>query len=64
MYCYYKCSVALPRGAVCWSAVIVVFPYHTHLLFMYESSKGSSEPEPLLPNKFNGYQKFVLVCLI
>ena len=21
MYCYYKCSVALPHGAVCWSAV-------------------------------------------
>ena len=21
MYCYYKCSVALPRGAVGWSAV-------------------------------------------
>ena len=21
MYCYYKCSVALPQGAMCWSAV-------------------------------------------
>ena len=21
MYCYYKCSVALPHDAVCWSAV-------------------------------------------
>ena len=21
MYCYYKCSVALPRGAMGWSAV-------------------------------------------
>ena len=21
MYCYYKCSVALPHGAVSWSAV-------------------------------------------
>ena len=34
MYCYYKCSVALPHGDVGWSAVCdVVFPYHTHLLF-------------------------------
>ena len=23
MYCYYKCSVALPRGAVGWAAVCV-----------------------------------------
>ena len=34
MYCYYKYSVALPHGAVSWSAVCdVVFPDHTHLLF-------------------------------
>ena len=34
IHCYYKCSVALPHGAVGWSAVvIVVFPDHTHLLF-------------------------------
>ena len=32
MYCYYKCFVAFPR----WSEVslIVVFPDHTHLLFL------------------------------
>ena len=29
--CY--CSVALPHGAVGWSAVALVFPDHTHLLF-------------------------------
>ena len=34
MYSYYKCSVALPHGAVGWSAVYdVVFSDHTHLLF-------------------------------
>ena len=34
MYCNYKCSVALPHGAVGWSAVCdLVFPDHTHLLF-------------------------------
>ena len=32
MYCYYKCSIALPRGAIGWS-VIMVFPDHTDLLF-------------------------------
>ena len=35
MYCYYKCFVALPHGAVGWSAVycvIVVFP--NDLLFI------------------------------
>ena len=33
MYCYYKCSVTLPHGAVEWSAVCdVVFPDHTHFL--------------------------------
>ena len=30
--CYCKYSVALPQGAVDWSAVIVIFPFHTHLL--------------------------------
>ena len=35
MYYYYKCSVALPHGAVGWSQnVIVVFPDHAHLLFV------------------------------
>ena len=33
MYCYYKCSVALLHDVVGWSAVIVAFPDHTHLLF-------------------------------
>ena len=34
IYCYYKCSVALPHGAVDGlQYVIVVFPHHTHLLF-------------------------------
>ena len=32
---YYKCSVALPHGAVGWSAVCDgVFPDHTYLLFV------------------------------
>ena len=37
MYCYNKCSVALPHGAVGWFAkcsVIVVFHDHTHLLLI------------------------------
>ena len=36
MYCYCKCSVALPHRAVPWvglQCVIVLFPGHTHLLF-------------------------------
>ena len=34
MYCYYKCSVALPRvPQVGLQCVIVVFPNHTHLPF-------------------------------
>ena len=34
MYCYNKCSVALPHGALGWSAVCdCVFPDHTHLVF-------------------------------
>ena len=34
MYFYYRCAVALPRGAVVGlQCVIVVFPDHTHLLF-------------------------------
>ena len=34
MYFYYKCSVALPRGAVGWSTVCDCGdPDHTHLLF-------------------------------
>ena len=34
MYCYHKCSVAVLRGAVGWSAVCnLCFPDHTHLLF-------------------------------
>ena len=34
MSCDMQCSVALPHGAVGWSAVWgVVFPDHTHLLF-------------------------------
>ena len=32
IYCYYKCSVALPYGAGL-RYVIVVFPDHTHLLY-------------------------------
>ena len=35
MSCDRQCSVVLPRGAVGWSvACDLVFPYHTHLLFM------------------------------
>ena len=35
MSCNYKCHVALPRGAtVGLQFVIVVFPDHTHLLFI------------------------------
>ena len=33
MYCYYKCSGALPVPWVGLQCVIVVYPYHTHLLF-------------------------------
>ena len=34
MYCYYKCSVALPHDAVAWSAVCDCgISDHTHLLF-------------------------------
>ena len=34
VYCYYKCSLALPHGAVGWSAVCdCVFPDHTHFVF-------------------------------
>ena len=33
MYCYYKCSVALPHGAVGWGAVCDCnIPDHTHFL--------------------------------
>ena len=40
MYCYYKYSVALPHGAVGWSAVvIVVFSDHTHLLLFIALTK-------------------------
>ena len=35
MSCYCKCSVTLPHGAVCLQCVIVVFPDHTHLLFIF-----------------------------
>ena len=33
MSCYCKCSVTFPQGAVGQSAVCVVFPDHTLLLF-------------------------------
>ena len=33
MYCYYKCSVALPYDAMGWLCLIVEFSDHTHLLF-------------------------------
>ena len=32
MYCYYKCSVALPHSAMGLQCAIVVFPDHTHFL--------------------------------
>ena len=32
MYCYYKCSVALPQGAVGWSAVWYFLIILTHML--------------------------------
>ena len=36
MYCYYKCSVALPLGAVGWSAVvIVIFSDHNYFLVIF-----------------------------
>ena len=39
MSCYHKCTVALPHGAMGWSAVCdVVFPDHTH--FFIEKSFG------------------------
>ena len=39
MYCYYKCPVGLPRGAmVGMQCVIVVFPDHTHLSFCLSAS--------------------------
>ena len=39
MYCDCKCSVALPHGAVGWSALCdVVFSDHTHLLFVIKKS--------------------------
>ena len=40
--CYYKCSVALPHGAVsCLQYVIVVFPDHTQLLLVNLSNLAS-----------------------
>ena len=40
MYCYYKCFVALPHGAVGrLQYVIVVFPDHTHFLFVSDKCK-------------------------
>ena len=33
MYCYYKCSVALPRGALGWSAVCDCGISCSYLLF-------------------------------
>ena len=35
MYCDYYNSVAHRYGAMRWHAVCVVFPDHTHLLFLY-----------------------------
>ena len=35
MYCFFKCYVTLPHSTVGWlQRVIVVFPDHTHLLFV------------------------------
>ena len=34
MNCYYKCSVALPHGAVGWSAVFVIVVFPDHTLFL------------------------------
>ena len=42
MYCYYKCSVALSEDAVVGlQCVIVVFPDHTHLLFVFDLDRLS-----------------------
>ena len=50
MYCYCKCSVPLPYGAMGWSAVCdVVFPDHTHFFHMAMSLLCSS----LSPNKIS-----------
>ena len=39
MFCYCKCFVALPHGAVViLQCVIVVFPDHTHLLYQHSIS--------------------------
>ena len=46
MYCYYKCSVALPHGAAGWSAVCDCgIPVHTRLLFTVERTNACT---PLL----------------
>ena len=51
MYCYYKCSVALPNCAVCWFAA---FPDHTHLLIYFLFS---------LCGVYFFYSKKMRVCL-
>ena len=40
MYCYYKCSVALPHRVVCWSAVCDC-GISTQLLFSALSSSAT-----------------------
>ena len=52
VYCYYKCSVILPFGAVgSLKCVFVVFPDHTHILFRNSiflsiSRSGVRDPPP------------------
>ena len=47
---YCKCSVALPQGAMGWSAVCdVAFPDHTHLLW----GQGHKMLPKMLPSTLN-----------
>ena len=55
MYSYYKCSLALPHGAMGWSAVCNcgIFPDHTHLFFGQNKHKlthKSHSPTLILKN--------------
>ena len=66
MYCYYKFYVALPHGAVSWSAVyvIVVFPDHTHfLLHVCALDKGSEKNIHEVFSKLNGQDKPQKSCM-
>ena len=58
MYCYYKCSVALPWVGLQY--VIVVFPDHTHLLFILNGVTGHNFYEMV----YFGFLKIVFILPI